>query len=442
MKKTLLRGGQVVSADKVFVSDVLIDTQHVIEEVSENIQGHHDAEMIDVKERLLFPYLIDCHVHFREPGLTHKATMETEGEAALAGGVGTVCEMPNTIPPTVSAEALAEKVKLASHVDHLKMKFFFGITEPSHLEALQKLWSDESIEGKMLRRHVAGVKLYLDHSTGNQKVEEEMLLGIFETCAELKIPIVAHCEDPEINKEAAKKYPSGDVSLHSKRRPAEAEVKAIESAIELVRKTGAHFHVAHLSTKGGLELVRKAKKEKLPVTCEVAPHHLFLTTDDYKALGTLGKMNPPLRSTEDRDALWAGIEDGTVDCISTDHAPHTLEEKSVSNPLEAPSGVPGVEMMLPLLLTVASGNWPHPTSSKPKSATIKYEDIVRLCSVNPAKIFHLDEDKIEKGAVARYTVVDPKKQWIVERKNLKTKCGWSPYDGWRVHGEIGREALT
>jgi len=436
MKKTLIQGGSVVSAENVTKSDVLINTEGRIEKIEPIIVDHRDAEIIDATDCLLFPLLIDCHVHFREPGLTHKATMASEAEAALAGGIGTVCDMPNTVPPTVTIDALKEKVKLASHLEHVRMKFFFGVTEVDHLRELIRLGTDRSIEGKMLRKHCAGVKLYLDHSTGDQKVEERLIGAIFEACAEVQMPIVAHCEDPAINAEAQKKIPSGDVSQHSKRRPPEAEVKAIEKALSYVRISKTHFHVAHLSTREGLELVRKAKKEGLPVTCEVAPHHLFLTTDDYGALGTLGKMNPPLRSLEDRDALWKGIEDGTVDCIATDHAPHTLEEKNVKNPLEAPSGVTGVEMMLPLLLSVAADHWPHPTSARPKSATLTHQDIVRLCSKNPAEIFFIKPDTIERGRPVRMTIVDLEKTWTVERKNLKARCGWSPYEGWSLKGSV------
>ncbi|MEQ1849485.1 MAG: dihydroorotase family protein [Candidatus Peribacteraceae bacterium] len=446
MNHTLIKGGSILSEHSFVMSDVLIDSLGKIEKIEPDIEAPH-ADHIDATGKLLLPLLIDCHVHFREPGLEHKGTMLSEGSAAVAGGIGTVCEMPNTIPPTVTIAALADKVTRASHVDHLKMKFFFGITERANLMELKNLFTSKEIETEMLRRHVAGVKLYLDHSTGDQKVASELLEEIFMVCKEFSIQIVAHCEDPEMNRNAAEKVismmnnrsggstSSALIELHSQMRPPESEVKAIEDAITLVRKTGASFHVAHLSTKGGLEAVKKAKNEGLPVTCEVAPHHLFLTTEDYMTLGALGKMNPPLRSMNDRDALWKGVGDGTVDCIATDHAPHTLEEKNVANPLDAPSGIPGVELMLPLLLTVASGHWPHPSSKKPP-VKFSYADIVRLCGENPAKIFGLEQDVLEKGKIARLAVIDLKKEWSVESKNLKTKCGWSPYEGWKMQGKL------
>ncbi len=374
------------------------------------------------------PALIDCHVHFREPGLEQKATMKTEAAAARAGGVHTVCEMPNTKPPTVTVAALADKVRRAAETD-IDMRFFFGITEAIHLSTLRELWNSTAEEVTRLRERCCGVKLYLDHSTGDQKVAEELLDEIFTACAEHGIVIVAHCEDPATNAKAAALHPDGDVDIHSLRRPPEAEAIAIKNAIALLGKHGGHLHIAHLSTKQGVDLVREAKAKGLSVTCEVTPHHLFLTTDDYMQLGSLAKMNPPLRSYEHRDALWAGIEEGVVDCVSTDHAPHTLEEKKMGDPLKAPSGVPGVETMLPLLLTMASGHWPHPTSPRP-NARFGTGDITHLCFENPNNIFALGKDGSDT------IEVDTDAEWIIKASAMHSKCGWTPFEGWRVRGRI------
>lgn len=384
-----------------------------------------------MSKTISFPRLIDCHVHFREPGLEQKGTMVTEAAAAKAGGVGTVCEMPNTIPPTVTVAALAEKVRRASKIKDCDIRFFFGVTEAKHLIALRNIWIKKDFELQRLKKRCAGVKMYLDHSTGNQKAEASVLDEAFKLCGELVIPLVAHCEDADINEvERGKWKEESRISFHSKMRPPESEAKSIADAIARAKKFHTRFHVAHLSTAKGLDLVRKAKREGVTVTCEVAPHHLFLTTNDYEALGTLGKMNPPLRSAEDRDALWAGIADGTVDCIATDHAPHTLEEKQPGEPLKAPSGVPGVETMLPLLLSVAGGHWPHPVSKRPASADLSYDDIVRLCFTNPNRIFLLGCDPSE------VLQIDPHKEWTIHGKNLHSKCGWTPYEGWKVRGGI------
>ncbi len=442
MKPLLIRSANLIEASGPKKSDVLIEN----EKISAITESGHDSklkaqgsEIIDADNLLLLPLLIDCHVHFREPGLEHKATMATEAAAALQGGVGTVCEMPNTMPPTVTIAALADKVRRASDIAGCQIRFFFGVTEAAHLRTLKDLWTGTSYELKRLKNHCAGVKLFLDHSTGDQKVESGIVEEIFQVCAELKIPLVAHCEDSEINTKYEARNMKGDVALHSERRPPESEAKAIEYSIGLVRKYKTQFHVAHLSTKQGIEMVRAAKKEKLPVTCEVAPHHLFLTTDDYKTLGTLGKMNPPLRSSEHQKALWEGIADGTVDCIATDHAPHTLEEKKTANPLDAPSGVPGVATMLPLLLSVANGKWPgENTKYEGRNTKLSYADIVRLCFANPNRIFSLRQEGIVKGAPPRMILIDPNEEWILEGKNLGGKCGWTPFEGWKVKGKIVR----
>lgn len=392
------------------------------------------TEVIDATGMLVFPGLVDCHVHFREPGLTHKATMASEAKAARSGGVTTVCEMPNTNPPTVTVAAFKEKVVIAEKITDCDIRFFFGITEDEHIVELQTLLKNEA-----LRCRCAGVKLYLDHSTGNQKVEDGLLEEIFELCASVRLPIVAHCEDPKVNAAAAAANKSHEIAAHALVRPPEAEEISVGHAIDLARASGAQLHIAHLSTKGGLDRVRAAKKEKLAITCEVAPHHLFLTVRDFETLGTLAKMNPPLRTDEHVEALWEGIEDGTVDCISTDHAPHTLQEKQAEDPLKAPSGVPGVETMLPLLLTVAAGGWPHPAGgAQEPSSPLQYPDIVRLCFENPNAIFALGKLGIEEGVPVDMILVDPREEWMIGGKSLHSLCGWTPYEGWKVRGEVVR----
>ena len=359
--------------------------------------------------------------------------MASEAKSARAGGVRTVCEMPNTNPPATTVAAFKDKVERASEITDCDIRFFFGLTEHVHIEELKNLFEQHA----NLARQCCGVKLYLDHSTGNQKVEGGIVEEIFKVCAELDVTLVAHCEDAEMNTQCeAQHQGASDISLHSEMRPAESEAKSIEFAISLARSQKTRFHVAHLSTAQGIELVRQAKAEGLPITCEVSPHHLFLTTEDYEHLGTLGKMNPPLRSPEHQAALWAGIADGTVDCVSTDHAPHTLQEKAEpENPLEAPSGVPGVETMLPLLLTVAAGKWPNPHSTPPFDRAqgdmpiINQEDITRLCFENPNRIFGLKKQPEE-------ITVDLDAEWTIAASELHSQCTWTPYEGWKVQGRV------
>ena len=432
---TLLHGGIIVSDGVESRDDVLVQDGKILE-IARYIE--ENDEVLDVSGKVLVPGFIDCHVHFREPGLEEKATMKTESAAAVAGGVTTVCEMPNTIPPTVTVAALADKVRRAAEIPDCDIHFFFGITEDIHLATLKELMDSSAEESIRLRSRLAGVKIYLDHSTGDQKIENALLDDVFEACAQHNLVLVAHCEDPETNRIAASQNTRTVVAAHSLIRPAQSEVVAIERAINLARTHGTHLHVAHLSTEGGIDLVRKAKAEGLRITCEVAPHHLFLTTDDYERLGTFVKVNPPIRSHKHRIALWAGIIDRTVDCVATDHAPHTLAEKQNPEPLKAPSGIPGVETMIPLLLSVAAGKWPNPLEPQATCPPFAIKDIVRLCFENPNRIFKLGKSGIEKGKNADIVIIDPTKEWTIDAKKLHSKCGWSPYDGWTVVGKIER----
>lgn len=434
MRNTLIRGGTVILASGQTTADVCIENGKIVA-IGPDVAAPKGAHVISAAGMWVFPGLIDCHVHFREPGFEYKATMATEAASAVAGGVTTVCEMPNTNPPTVTVAALADKIRRASAIEDCDLRFYFGITQEAHLFALRELWTSETAELSGLRAGCCGVKLYLDHSTGNQKVDGGIVEDVFRTCYELGIPLIAHCEDPDVNAAAAKQNTSTDVATHSSMRPPESEAASITYAIGLSRKIGTPLQIAHLTTKQGIALVAAAKKEGLPITCEVTPHHLFLTTDDYAPLQAKVKMNPPIRGAEHRDALWAGIADGTVDCIATDHAPHTLEEKTKG--LQSASGVPGVETMLPLLLTVAAGRWPHPTSTQPATLPkITPADILRLCHTNPNRIFKLGKRGIEVGAPADCILVDAKQQWTVRAAALHSKCAWTPFEGWKVTGAI------
>lgn len=435
MTRILLHGGTVLSDGIESKDDVLVENGKILA-IDRYIED--SDETIDVTGQLLTPGFIDCHVHFREPGLEEKETMQTGAAAAVAGGVTTVCEMPNTIPPTVTASALADKIRRAADIRYCDFRFFFGITQDIHLATLLELMDATDEESVRLRQRIAGVKIYLDHSTGDQKIADALLDDVFAACAAHDLTLVAHCEDPATNAQAAAQNTRTNIAAHSLIRPAQSEVIAIERALELAQDHNTKLHIAHLSTEGGIAAVRDAKLEGIRVTCEVTPHHLFLTTDDYERLGTLGKMNPPLRSQKHRFALWQGIADGIVDCISTDHAPHTLAEKQTGEPLKAPSGVPGVETMIPLLLSVVAKHWPNPAESTMSCPQLHMEDIIRLCFENPNRIFKLGKQSIAKGHTADIVIINPELEWTIDAKKLHSKCGWSPFDGWKVVGKVER----
>jgi dihydroorotase len=419
MTSLLIKNGTVFTSRGRETADFAIVDGKVRTEDRE--QGGANT-IVDAKDMFLFPGFIDCHVHFREPGYEHKATMQSESISARAGGVTTVCEMPNTYPPTTSILALQNKVQRASTIPDCDIRFFFGATEHQHLEQLQELWTNP--KHAITKTRCCGLKLYFDHSTGNQKADTTVIEEAFKLCKKLDIQIVAHCEDPEINAAARTKVQGENIALHSLHRPVASEVQAIKNAITLVQKYGTRFHIAHLSTGAGCDLIRQAKKEGLPVTCEVTPHHLFLNVGHYEQLGSLVKMNPPLRTRHEQEALWEGIADGTIDCIATDHAPHTLEEKQSEPALQAPCGVPGVETMIPLLLTAAA------------SDTITYEKIFELCFTNPNRIFGLQKEEILDGASPDIVLVEPNKKWVIQRDQLHAQCGWTPFEGTEVVGGV------
>lgn len=379
--------------------------------------------------RVELPTLVDCHVHFREPGLEHKGDMFSESKAAHAGGIGVVCDMPNTQPPTQTIAALAEKVQRAKRVASLcDIRFFFGATAHEHLWELEALWTQP--QHAALKSRCVGLKLYLDNSTGNMKSSEEVTEAAFALCGRLGILLVAHCEHAGHNEEAAAAHAYTGPATHSLRRPVHSEAASIVFAVELARRHGTRLHVAHLSTGDGLHHVRRARAEGLRVTAEVTPHHLFLTTEDYTCCGARVKVNPPVRPPDNHERLWEGVLDGTIDCVATDHAPHTLEEKNDrENP---PSGMPSIEVVVPLLLTVCAGRWPHPTAARPKALEkqrLKVEDVVRLMHTNPNNIFGLD---LSGDAQRSF---DISHEWVVDESLLNSKCGWSPYVNWQLIGK-------
>lgn len=374
--------------------------------------------------------LVDCHVHFREPGLTHKGDLLTESQAARAGGISVVCEMPNTIPPTQTIEALQDKVKRAERCKGVcDVRFFFGATDDSHLNDLRELWTSPHLAP--LKSRCSGLKLYLDNSTGDLKAEESVTRNAFKLCSELGITLVAHCEDTETNNRCCDHVPYSGPSSHSERRPPISEEKSVRFAIKLARENGTKLHIAHLSTQGGLNAVKEAKSEGLPVTCEVTPHHLFLTTDDYPMGGAHIKVNPPMRSVTNRNALWEGLCDGSIDCVGTDHAPHTADEKNVAD--NPPSGIPGVELVVSLMMSACSGHWPHPSSPPPPgwpfNEISNHEScLTKWMHTNPNTIFALGLDGSATTELNIETVI------VVKGSELHSKVKWTPYEGWVLKG--------
>jgi dihydroorotase len=368
-------------------------------------------EKIDYKGGIVLPGLIDIHVHFREPGLSHKEDWSTGSKAAAKGGISYVIDMPNTVPPTITLRDLFDKKELAK-----KSVVNFGL----HAGISQNNFNDL----KELANQAVGFKLYMGESTGDLALEDISLqIKAFENVAKTKKVLCVHAENEKMNKYFYKDYKKEtDPLSYARSRPPESEVLAINDAIELAKQTNVKLHICHVSIKDGLSLIKKAKKSKIDVTCETCPHYLFMTEDALKEKGTFAKMNPPLRTEKDKKALWKGIKNGTIDIIASDHAPHTLEEK-YQNIWFAPAGVPGVETTLQLMLNAVN------------KKMIKLEKIVELMHDNPVKRFELNNyGNIEIGNDANLTIIDLNKKWKISRDDLLTKCKWSPYEDWEGKG--------
>jgi dihydroorotase len=365
--------------------------------------------------KYLLPGIIDPHVHLRDPGFPQKETVETGTKAALAGGVTTIFDMPNTAPAVLSKEAFEQKKTLYEKNAQCQWKLFVSATK-NNFDFLENL--DD--------KRVAGIKIYLGSSTGDLLVEEESLIyKTFKFIARKKWVLSIHAESEVILKKARAEFKGDmtDPASHSKIRPVEAASESVKMCIDLCRKTGARINICHSSTEAELNLIEEAKKEGLPVSCEIAPHHLFLSTDDYEKFGTRVQMNPPLRSPENIEGCWEHLKKGTIDMIATDHAPHTLEEKDTPFP-KAPSGIPGLETSLPLMLSAYH------------EGKLSLNDITKMMSANAAKIWNLNRGEIAEGKEADLIILDFSKSWKIEKLQLQTQCGWSPWENFSTPGKL------
>ena len=410
MKKSILiKNAKIVNENTIFFGDVLIENE-IIKQISSEIKAPENVEIINADGKYLIPGFIDDQVHFREPGLTHKANIATESRAAIAGGITTFIEMPNTVPQATTQKLLEDKFTIAAKDSYANYSFMFGGTN-DNLEELLK--TDP--------KKVAGIKLFLGSSTGNMLVDnEEILEKIFSST---KMIISVHCEDEATirknTEEFIEKYGEDiPIKYHPIIRSEEACYLSSSKAIELAKKTGARLHVFHLSTAKETHLFRNdIPVEEKQITSEVCIHHLWFSDKDYEEKGTHIKWNPAVKTEADRLGLWEALLDDRIDVIATDHAPHTLEEKS-NKYLKAPSGGPLVQHAIVAIL------------EKVKEGVISIEKAVEKMSHNPAKLFQIEKRGfIKEGYFADIVLVDTNKPQTVSRDNLLYKCGWSPFEG-------------
>ena len=416
MKKILIKNATIVNEEKIFQSDLLI-IDDVICEIQQNISEPKDCKVINASGKILIPGLIDDQVHFREPGLTHKGTIRSESKAAVAGGITSFIEMPNTVPQTTTIDQLNKKFKIADKSSYANYSFMFGATN-SNLDEIKKVNKNE----------VAALKIFLGSSTGDMLVDDQEILR--EIFLNTDLIIVVHSEDEQIINQNLQKYKlkynsNIPFDCHSKIRSEEACLKSTKKIIKLAKETNARLHVFHLSTKNESLLFQNdiPLKEK-KITSEVCVHHLWFSDEDYKEKQSFIKWNPAIKTKEDRDGLWDSLLNDRIDVIATDHAPHTFEEKSKPY-LDCPSGGPLVQHALVSMLQ-------HHLNNK-----ISLEKIVTKMCHNPAILFQINKrGYIRKGYFADLVLIDMNKSWTVKKDNILYKCKWSPFEGLQFDSQI------
>ena len=409
-KKTLIKNAKIVNEGTIFNGDILIEGEFITKIGASISAKSADVNVFDAEGKYVIPGAIDDQVHFREPGLTHKANIETESRAAIAGGITSFIEMPNTNPQTTTIEKLNDKFEIASKKAWANYSFMFGGTNDNLEEIL-----------KVNKKEVAGLKLFLGSSTGNMLVDNPEILEKIFTSTDLLISV--HCEDEATIKKNLEIYKEryGDdipVNFHPIIRSEEACYISSSKAIELAKKTGARLHVFHLSTAKETELFdNKIPLKDKKITAEVCIHHLWFSDKDYDEKGTLIKWNPAVKTENDRAQLLKALLDDKIDVIATDHAPHTFEEKS-NVYTSAPSGGPLVQHALPALLEMFH------------DGDISIEKIVEKFCHNPAILFEVEKrGYVREGYYADLVVVDLNNPWTVNKDNILYKCGWSPFEG-------------
>lgn len=413
----LVKNGIVITPTSMQKLDILI-VDGVIEALGRDLR-REDVEVLDADGLLVFPGVVDEHVHMRDPGLTYKEDFKTGTLAAAAGGVTTILEMPNTIPPVDSAKILKEKKSLLENKAYVDFGFY-GVLHDSNVDDLLEMWMEGAV----------GFKIFLGPTTGNIPApSDKTLIKAFEESAVHGFTLAFHAENYSLVEhytERVKRVGRNDPEIYPDSRPNICEEEAVSRIIIFAKKTGGRALIVHTSTSEALSLIREAKMRNVKVFCETCPQYLLMDREAYKKLGVLVKINPPLRDVKDRVALWNGLREGVVDTVGSDHAPHSYEEKTINDVWEAAAGFIGVETMFPLILDSAL------------RGLIPLEKIPLILSENPAKIFSIYPRKgcITIGADGDLVIVDPMQENIIKAEKLHSKHKLTPYDGIKIKGRI------
>ncbi|MBP5650409.1 MAG: dihydroorotase [Bacteroidales bacterium] len=417
-----IKNATVVNEGEIYAANVYIADSKIAKIVREGeVFDAGNAIIIDATGKYLIPGIIDEHVHFREPGLTQKADIDTESRAAVAGGVTSFMDMPNTVPQTVSQELLQQKFDLAAEKSLANYSFYIGATNDNLAEI-----------AKINPKEVCGVKLFMGSSTGNMLVDNTNALErLFK---ESPCLIAAHCEDEEIIKQNTQHYKelaekgeiAPDACIHPLVRTAEACYKSSAKAVELAEKAGARLHIMHISTQKELKLFHKnLPLEHKKITAETCPHYLFFNEEDYKQKSFAIKCNPAIKAKEDQQSLLKALRTGLIDTIGTDHAPHLWEEKSTGNYFTSKSGFPSIQHSSGIMMELC------------RLGHLTLPQLVTLMCHNPALIYQIDRRGfIREGYHADVVLIDPNASYPIRNEKVHYKCGWTPYNGTTLHSQV------
>ena len=411
----------VLSNSKAYIDKAIVDCSLAIDEgkifkIGREVSMPKADQKIDLKNLLVLPGLIDAHVHLRDEGKSYKEDFYTGTAAAAAGGITTVLDMPNNTPVTMSAETLRNRLRIAEKKILVNVGFYSEF--PNELSEIEEIVTEGAV----------AFKLYMTEQIGGLNIDDDQALReAIQKVGELKVPLAVHAEDKILLKKAEqelKRAGRDDVRAYLKAHSEQVEVKAIRRLLNIAGQADTHVHFCHLTTENGLNAIIDGKKSGKPVTCEATPHHLMLSVDDLERCGTLALMMPPLRRKNHIEALWSGILNSQIDILGSDHAPHTIEEKTASSIWDVKVGIPGLESTLPLLLTMV------------KKGRLLLAHLVRLLSEKPAEIFNLKgRAYLKEGNNADLVVVDLGKKYKIDASKFYSKAKYSPFDGWNVEGQ-------
>jgi dihydroorotase len=400
---------------KIVDSNLAINNGKIFKMGKEANMPKADAK-IDLKNLLVLPGLIDAHVHLRDEGKTYKEDFHSGTAAAAAGGITTVLDMPNNEPVTMTVQTLKNRMKIAEGKILVNVGFYSEF--PINTKEIEKIVEEGAVAFKLfMTEQVGGLNIDDDHA----------LLEAFKITNELKVSVAVHAEDKTALEKAEDEFKHAncnDIEAFLKAHSESVEVKAIRRLLNIAKQTNTHVHFCHVGTEDGLEAIIDGKKSGMPITCETTPHHLFLSVDDLRQIGTLALTMPPVREKNHIVALWNGVKNGWIDILASDHAPHTLEEKKAKVVWDVKVGIAGLETTLPLLLTEAN------------RGRLTIADIARLMAEKPAEIFNLKgRGSLKEGSNADLVVVDLKRKYKIDASKFHSKAKYSPFDGWKFEGK-------